>query len=70
MKEINRKKIIHRDMKPLNILLHNDRVMICDFGLAIDLGAYGYKRYKTCPEDLTGTLGYIEYSRYKCKKKQ
>lgn len=32
MKEIHQKRIIHRDLKLPNILIHKDQVKIADFG--------------------------------------
>lgn len=34
LKFLQDKKIIHRDIKPKNILLHNGKVKIADFGVA------------------------------------
>ena len=37
LKAIHDKKMIHRDIKPANILIHNNRLKLCDFGMSADI---------------------------------
>ena len=37
LKYLYHKNILHRDIKPQNILIHNNVIKICDFGFATDL---------------------------------
>lgn len=42
MQSVHEKEIVHRDMKPSNIMIRNDeRICILDFGIAKDLGSMG-----------------------------
>lgn len=42
MQSVHEKDIVHRDMKPSNIMIRNDeRVCILDFGIAKDMGSQG-----------------------------
>ena len=58
---IHSKGIMHRDVNPKNLLLDRDRILLCDFGLAIDAaatppetrGTWGTGRYKA-PEQKEG----------------
>ena len=49
--------IIHRDIKPHNILVVGDEAQICDFGLARAVATFQAMRSRT--QTLTGTEGYI-----------
>ena len=40
----HRQRVIHRDIKPGNILLHEGRVLVADFGIALAVGAAGGDR--------------------------
>jgi len=46
IEDITKKGILHRDIKPSNVLLHNEKVALCDFGFStffIDFfDVYGY----------------------------
>ena len=39
---LKEKKVLHLDIKPENILIKNDKVKLCDFGLSVKLGAKDY----------------------------
>jgi serine/threonine protein kinase len=36
---LHQNRILHRDLKPQNILLQNDQIKICDFGFAKKMSA-------------------------------
>jgi len=40
----HRNNVIHRDVKPENILLHDGRAMVADFGIALAVSAAGGTR--------------------------
>ena len=57
---LKQKNIIHRDIKPPNLLLQDGTVKICDFGLA----CFG-PTYKSPPRESTGTPLYMPLTSFK-----
>lgn len=53
---LHQAKIKHRDLKPSNILLHDRRVLICDFGSTYDWGPVD--REKSTEENQVETRKY------------
>jgi len=51
---LNQNRILHRDLKPQNILLHEGSIKICDFGFAKKMSAS-----TNFLESIKGTLLYI-----------
>ena len=50
--------IVHRDFKPANVLVGRDRVVVADFGLAVDEPA-GVEASSSIRGEVAGTVGYM-----------
>lgn len=64
-KELRRQKIIHRDFKLSNLLLHDETVKLSDFGLAkrgLDLTKTVVGSYLTMAPELLSSEGDVSYS--------
>ena len=51
--------IIHRDVKPENIMVTSGHAVVADFGLALALGGVATGRRRTDPGIVLGTLAYL-----------
>lgn len=51
MVELRQNRVLHRDIRPANILFNNETLMECkliDFGNAVQLASFDERRYTVC----------------------
>lgn len=59
MKEVHKRKVLHRDLSPKNIFIKNQKPIIADFGLGKAIDGCG-RTYVTCDTSYQGTLEYCD----------
>lgn len=64
---LRRKGVVHRDLKPHNMLLSQDKIKIADFGLSIMNNQYGHLMQTMCGSPLYMSPEIIEHQKYTAK---